>query len=302
MLRTIIRMKRSNYLAFTLIELLVVITIISLLIAILIPALSKAREQARALLCLSNVRQLGILASVYSADNDDMLVPAAGLGGFSGRRLYHVFNTGSSAMPGSLGYNIAMWELLDPNGYDPAAAMNDSFIDIGYCPSAEEWTFVPYKEVTYGLNFWISQYTRPPVDPNLTHTGAWEVAHPSDLMYFGETHNRGALGVRVSGSQTYWNDSAFPPLALPSDYHPANFDHLRSNTRHSQGFNILNADGHGQFISHEPVEHPSFPGADVVWRSYRGGITQSTWFNPGSLLTSDAYTARAWIPGGTWPP
>ena len=46
--------------AFTLIELLVVISIIALLIAILLPALGAAREAARNVQCLSNLRQVGI--------------------------------------------------------------------------------------------------------------------------------------------------------------------------------------------------------------------------------------------------
>ncbi len=55
--------------AFTLIELLVVIAIISLLISIMLPSMSRAREQSRAAVCLSNMRQLGILMQAYT--NDD---------------------------------------------------------------------------------------------------------------------------------------------------------------------------------------------------------------------------------------
>lgn len=63
-----------NKKAFTLIELLVVISIIALLISILMPALGKAREQARMVLDLSNLRQLGVLTHLYAADNDDKFV------------------------------------------------------------------------------------------------------------------------------------------------------------------------------------------------------------------------------------
>lgn len=58
--------------AFTLIELLVVISIISLLIAILLPALAKARDAARKLRCLSNIRQINIATFAYLADNNNV--------------------------------------------------------------------------------------------------------------------------------------------------------------------------------------------------------------------------------------
>ena len=57
--------------AFTLIELLVVVSIIALLISILLPSLANARDQARRVLCMSNLRQLGYCNVLYAEDNND---------------------------------------------------------------------------------------------------------------------------------------------------------------------------------------------------------------------------------------
>lgn len=61
-------MKRK--LAFTLVELLVVISIIALLVSILLPALNKARMQARRVVCQTNLHQIGIIWNLYSDDHE----------------------------------------------------------------------------------------------------------------------------------------------------------------------------------------------------------------------------------------
>lgn len=122
---------------FTLIELLVVISIVALLIAILLPALGKARKTSRAIVCQSNIKQLGMWAFTYAADNKGIL-PTHGDGGWA-----DTWTTLSSTF---------WYSKLIPYGlYDSAKPDETPF----RCPEAPLQLSPltnPSRGVTYGIN------------------------------------------------------------------------------------------------------------------------------------------------------
>jgi len=226
--------------AFTLVELLVVISIIALLIAILLPALSLAKEKAREVACLSNLKQLQICAKLYSLDNDGFLPP--------NRYVYNI-TTGAP----SLGFSenltwcagLAPFDTTTENIERGLLFTYNTSTDIYRCPSdmarvrTQEGKILNLRRtrsynMSQSINGWpyIGKAIFP---PSFTKETEIDDPAPSELIFFVGVHEDCILDSLFGIPPRGWKFAEEPPRwwDLPAG-------------RHSQGCNFSFADGHAE--------------------------------------------------------
>ncbi len=130
---------KSRKNGFTLIELLVVVAIIAVLVSILLPALGRARESARTIQCLSNMRQWGMALLQYANDYNGQFPRAcAGSAGDQYDGSWFSVRTMHQYLPGSYDYK------------DTGVLSGAMFI----CPTFHS-SINPYAYMTYGYNAYL---------------------------------------------------------------------------------------------------------------------------------------------------
>jgi len=239
---------------FTLIELLVVIAIIAILAAILFPVFAQAREKARSITCLSNLRQFGNAFMMYIQDYDQTFPPpitTENWDGFMGALQAYVKNRqilhcpsdggqsadGSGDPPQSYEYNAtcgasyramgspdqkgglagcwnADWTVWRPEGHSEAAIPQPAQIVVLFCAPASGYP--------------------------------WQCAP-------GINSNNVCCTIACGYVMTCGPD--FPP-DIRGPFYQAGWNAAASMNRHSGGSNYLFADGHAKWFRPEQTHRP----------------------------------------------
>ncbi|MDX1933200.1 MAG: prepilin-type N-terminal cleavage/methylation domain-containing protein [Capsulimonadales bacterium] len=227
---------RSFKSAFTLIELLVVIAIIAILAAILFPVFAQARASARAISCLSNVRQVGLAYAMYVQDYDETtphiktdwwvgLVPY-----FKSFNLLWCPERNDRARRG--GFDVAAAGGPGAHGCDPTPNADGSYNNCRLTGYAYNWG--PANSRGGGLTEQKGIYADSVNNDDDYAPGIRlaKIVAPAQMFAFGDTYDTPRMNLGMWTQLCTFNGTTSSAL------------------RHRQNFNIAFVDGHAKSVKY----------------------------------------------------
>lgn len=253
--------------AFTLIELLVVISIIALLMAVLMPSLQKARELAKATVCMSGMKNIGLCISFYAEDNNQYIPPAwdkndptAGIERYwIGKIMPYVLRAQGGTKP-----EVQQW-------------MESKVANVFICPSAppysaskaiEKSTMSDYGDMwskCVGMRNWMkpgSAIQRASADGYFEYKKLTDIRRQSEFFLVSDSLCVGA------GKQYQWY--AITPSSQEPDPYASGDGVWSIDMRHSKKANMVFADSHVEKVTPDYIENDVSKQDDYIQFS-RGG-------------------------------
>jgi prepilin-type N-terminal cleavage/methylation domain-containing protein/prepilin-type processing-associated H-X9-DG protein len=262
---------RGRPTGFTLIELLVVIAIIAILAALLLPVLAKAKNKAKAIECLNEMRQISLSAKLYLDENNDVMIPLwveQGAGG----NVWN-FNPASFVIDSS---QFLWWpDKLRLDGYSASQKLYD-------CPTltlpavkAGGNSMSTNNPLGIGMNYpecgWILPVAGFP-SPVYRTCRENQVLNPSQFIEFADA---GQISNPAVTDADNWQEVASTGCAyfrVPSDPSGYPTGDSRSVPRHGGRVNAAFFDGHAEGLRNSEIRY-DLPRTDnsILWaKNYNG--------------------------------
>ncbi len=237
-IQVVILANRSS--GFTLIELLVVIAIIAILAGMLLPALGRAKLQAKTTLCINSLRQMALATRMYAEDQRDQVPPVVNqVGEYWFHEIAPYMGADAYKLRPTENAKGSMRMLICPT--TKSLKQKPTKDESWWGTSTRTWRVLE-GEGSYGMNLWLDNQGQYVTDfPKDKYYGKFSLA-PADVPAYGDS-------VWV-GSWPEGTDK--PPVDLKgAGYGGGDFPHSRGQfmgrfaiDRHRGGINIGFVDGH----------------------------------------------------------